>query len=270
MNLITGGTGYLGQALIPRLRGKVRVLDRNEEKLAMLKERYPNIEVLVGDVSDGWTVERAMKGVDNVFHLAAMKHIGLAEKNVLECISSNIIGSGNIVSQSLLTKPRMVIGISTDKAAQVKGIYGASKLCMEGLFMEADGFNTDTKYRIVRYGNVLWSSGSVLCKWKEAIEKKKPITVTNPESTRFYWTIDQAIDHIFECIKKSKNATPYIPKMKAIALGDLAEAMMEKYGETKVIYSTLSNADNMHETMDGKVFSNQVPRYNKREIMKLI
>ena len=270
MILITGATGYLGQALIPRLKGKIRVLDRNEEKLAMLREKYPQIEIVVGDISNEWIVKKAMQGIDEVYHLAAVKHIGLAEKNVFECINSNIIGSLNILSESLNIRPKMVIGISTDKAAQVRGIYGASKLIMEGLFREAESVNPETRYRIVRYGNVLGSSGSVLPKWKEAIKRKQPMTVTNPESTRFYWTDEQAIDHIFDCIRKSKDATPYIPKMKSIMLWNLAQAVMKKYGRTKVTYTKLEGCDNLHETMDGKVFSNQVPQYTVKEIKKLI
>jgi UDP-N-acetylglucosamine 4,6-dehydratase/5-epimerase len=268
--LITGATGYLGQALIPRLRGKIRVLDRNEEKLSMLKQKYPKIEVVVGDISNEWIVKKAMQGIDEIYHLAAVKHIGLAEKNVFECVSSNVIGSLNILKESLNTKPKMVIGISTDKAAQVKGIYGASKLIMEGLFREAEEINPDTKYRIVRYGNVLGSSGSVLPKWKEAIKNKQPMTVTNPDSTRFYWTEEEAIDHIFDCIKKAKGSTPYIPEMKSIKLGDLAEATMKKYGKTQVIYTQLAGCENQHETMDGITFSNEVKHFMISEIMKKI
>ena len=269
--LVTGGCGFLGEALIPRLKGKIRVLDRDEKTLVKLKEKYPQIEIVAGDISQEWIVKKAMKGCDEIQHLSAFKHVGLAEENVFECIQSNIIGSLNILSESLNTKPKLVIGISTDKAAQVKGIYGATKMCMEGLFREAEQMNTDTKYRIVRYGNVLWSTGSVLCKWKDAIETGRPIVVTNPESTRFYWTREQAIDHIFDCIKKSKDTTPYVPKMKSIMLRDLAEAFVEKYGKnTKIVLTKLENCDNVNETVDGVIFSNQVERYTKNEIMKLI
>lgn len=270
--LVTGGTGFLGQALIPRLKGKIRVLDRDEKTLVRLKEKFPEIEIMAGDISQEWIVKKAMRGMDEIYHLAAFKHVGLAEQNVFECISSNIVGSLNILAESLNTKPDLIIGISTDKAAQVRGIYGATKMCMEGLFKEAEEMNPETKYRLVRYGNVLWSTGSVLCKWKDAIESKKPIIVTNPESTRFYWTVTQAIDHIFECIKKSKDTTPYVPKMKSIQLIDLAEAMIEVYGNknTKIITTNLEGCDNMHETVDGKIYSNEVEHYTKKEIKKLI
>jgi UDP-N-acetylglucosamine 4,6-dehydratase/UDP-glucose 4-epimerase len=268
--LVTGGTGFLGMALIPRLEGKIRVLDRNEEKLVMLKEKYKDIEMVVGDITNEWVVKKAMQGIDEVYHLAAVKHIGLAETNVYECVNSNVIGSLNILAESLNTKPRMIIGISTDKAAQVRGIYGATKLIMEGLFREAESANPDTEYRIVRYGNVLGSSGSVLPKWKEAIQNREPITITNPESTRFYWTVEQAIDHIFDCLSESTDSIPYIPRMKSIRLGDLAEATLKKYGKTKVIQTQLDGCDNLHETMCGKIFSNEVEKFSIDEITELI
>lgn len=270
MILITGGVGFLGQTLLKRLKGDIRILDRDEKSLAMIKQKFPDVEIMCGDISREWDVKRAMKGVDEVYHLAAFKHVSLAEKNVFECVNSNVIGSLNILAESLNTHPSLVVGISTDKAAQVKGIYGATKLCMEGLFKEAELANPDTRYRIVRYGNVLYSTGSVLCKWKDNILNQLPITITNPDSTRFYWTSEQAVDHIFECINDSEDATPYVPDMKAVRLGDLAEAMMLKYGKTEAIYTKLEGCDNLHETMDGVTFSNEVERYTIEEIKELI
>ena len=173
--LVTGGSGFLGVPLCKRILekgGKVRVLSRDEGKLIELKQQS-DVEILTGDISDKFEVKQAMVGVDGVFHLAASKHVGLAELQVRECIKTNTIGSMNILEESLETKPEFVLSISTDKAAQVAGVYGATKLLMERLHQQFERINKDTKYRIVRYGNVLYSTGSVLCKWKELLQQIK-------------------------------------------------------------------------------------------------
>ncbi len=269
--LITGGSGFLGNALIERLWNdgyrNLRVVSRNEGNLVKLKEKYPEIEIVTGDIASNFVAGKVTKDVDGVFHLAAMKHIGLAEDNVMECIHSNILGTFNILKNS--TDCDFVIGISTDKAAQVSGVYGATKMLMEKLFKEFESFNSP-KYRIVRYGNIIYSTGSVLCKWKDKMQKGETINLTDPNSTRFYWTVEQAIDLIMECLEKATDSTPYIPKMKSIRLGDLVAAMLKKYGNTKVNIIGLQPGENLHETMDGKVFSNEVERYSQEEISKMI
>lgn len=271
MILISGGSGYLGEALIKRLYpSPIRVVSRNEGKLIELKEKFPDIEIITGDIADEWTVKKAMQGIDEVYHLAAYKHVGLAEKDSMQCINSNIIGSLNILKESFITKPKFIIGISTDKAAQVSGVYGATKLLMEALFREAETINKDTKYRIVRYGNVLYSTGSVLCKWKEKILKGEDITLTDPEATRFFWTVDEAVDLIFECLNNAPNSAPIISKMKSMQMGDLLEAMMIKYGKVKVNIIGLQKGENKHETIDGKIYSNDVEQFTIKEIMDKI
>lgn len=271
MILITGGSGYLGEALIKRLYpSTIRVVSRNEGKLIELKEKFPDIEIMTGDIADEWTVKKAMQGIDEVYHLAAYKYVGLAEKDTMQCINSNIIGSMNILKESFITKPKFIIGISTDKAAQISGVYGATKFLMEALFKEAESINKDTKYRIVRYGNVLYSTGSVLCKWKDKILKGEEIILTDPEATRFFWTVDEAVDLIFECLKNALNSNPLISKMKSIKMGDLLEAMMLKYGRMNVKIIGLQKGENKHETINGKIFSNNVENFTIDEIKKKI
>lgn len=275
--LITGGSGFLGEALTKRLHDEnyqVRVMARNEGKLINLKQRFPNIEIYSGDVSDAFEVRQAMKDIDGVFHLAASKHVGLAEKFVRECIKSNTIGSLNILNQSIEQKLDFVIGISTDKAAQVAGVYGASKLLMERLFKQFEFINPDCNYRIVRYGNVLYSTGSVLCKWKESIENKHQCIVTDSNATRFYWTVDQALDLIFDCLSKSENSDPFCPSMKSIKIEDLLRAMYIKYGEGNYIEPKiigLQSGENMHERIiENGPYSNEVEKFSIQEITELI
>lgn len=276
--LVTGGSGFLGKPLIKRLLqdgAKVRTLARDEGKLIELKQMFPSVEILTGDVADMIDVKQAMKGVDGVFHLAASKHIGLAEKQVRECTRSNTIGSLYILEESLNNNLEFVLGISTDKAAQVSGVYGASKLLMERLFKQFEQLNEKVDYRIVRYGNVLYSTGSVLCKWKELIEQGKDLIVTAPEATRFFWTVDQAIDLIYNCLENCDDSTPYVPEMKGMSIGNLLEAMIQKYSPNgtrpNVNVIGLQPGENLHEKIleDGK-FSNEVDQYTIEEIKELI
>lgn len=271
--LVTGGTGFLGELLVSKLED-VRVVARNEGKLIALKEKYPHIEIMTGDIADPWVAKKAMLGVQGVYHLAAFKHVGLAESDVFQCVSSNVQGSWNILNESLQTKPEFVIGISTDKAAQVSGVYGATKLLMERLFEETERLNPETKYRIVRYGNVLYSTGSVLTKWREKIVKNEEITVTDTDATRFFWTREQALSLIDECLAKAPNAKPWVPEMKAMKIGELLRAMVLEYNLdydlTKIKVIGLQPGENMHETMDGKVFSNDVEMYTLEEIRELV
>jgi UDP-N-acetylglucosamine 4,6-dehydratase/5-epimerase len=276
--LVTGGSGFLGVPLVGRILnsgGKVRVLSRDEGKLIDLKQKYPEIEILNGDIADWFEVKQAMKGVNGVFHLAASKHVGLAEKTVRETIKSNTIGSLNILENSFDKGLEFIIGISTDKAAQVAGVYGASKLLMERLFTQFERLNSDVDYRIVRYGNVLYSTGSVLCKWKELIENNQELIVTEPSATRFFWSVDQALDLIYDCLNNAKDSSPFIPSMRAMSIENLLEAMYVKYmpegGSRQIKTIGLQPGENLHERIleDGPD-SSQAIQYTVEEILPLI
>lgn len=277
--LVTGGSGFLGVKLIERLVShghSVRTIARNEGNLIKLKEQFPTIEIFCGDISNLFSVEQFMNCEFNgLFHLAAFKHVTLAEQFTFECINSNITGSVNILDSASRHNPKFIIGISTDKAAQVKGVYGASKLCMERLFTQYEKLYPEIKYRIVRYGNILYSTGSVLCKWKELIKQGKEITVTDLNATRFFWTIDQAVDLIFDCINQSENSAPFVPEMKAIKMVDLLNAMVYKYHEGKngiaINKIGLQPGENLHEKiLESGPYSNEVPLYEFDEILTLI
>ncbi len=276
--LVTGASGFLGQALIKKLISmgcKINALSRNEGKLIELKNERHVIDIFPGDVADDWIVKRAAQGCSGIFHLAAFKHVTMAEQNAIQCISSNIQGSFNVCDTAMkYNSIKFVIGISTDKAAQISGVYGATKRLMEKTFQEFEISDKYTAYRIVRYGNVLYSTGSVLCKWKKLLQDGKDITVTNPESTRFYWTREQAIDLIFQCLDKGISAAPYVPEMKGIRLGNLAKGMVAKYGKSNynaVKINKLESSENLHEKIleDGK-YSNEVEQYTIDEITEMI
>lgn len=277
--LVTGGAGFLGQELIARLEAagctNIVTISRNEGKLVALKEKFPFVKIIPGDIADPYCAEKAVQGVDAIFHLAAFKHVGLAEQNVRECVLGNVTGTMNILELTRKYPIEFILGISTDKAAQVSGVYGASKLLHERLFTDYEKMNPGTKYRTVRYGNVLYSTGSVLCKWKDRLQNDEEVIITDPEATRFYWTVDQAIDLIFDCLDNAQDSQPYVPEMKSMAVGDLLEAMIRKYlpeGNTpKVKKIGLQPGENFHEVIvEGGPNSSQVERFTIEEIMELV
>lgn len=277
--LITGGAGFLGQELIARLEAagctNIVTISRNEGKLVALKEKFPFVKIIPGDIADPYCAEKAVQGVDAIFHLAAFKHVGLAEQNVRECVLGNVTGTMNILELTRKYPIEFILGISTDKAAQVSGVYGASKLLHERLFTDYEKMNPGTKYRTVRYGNVLYSTGSVLCKWKDRLQNDEEVIITDPEATRFYWTVDQAIDLIFDCLDNAQDSQPYVPEMKSMAVGDLLEAMIRKYlpeGNTpKVKKIGLQPGENFHEVIiEGGPNSSEVERFTIEEIMELV
>lgn len=267
--LVAGGSGYLGTALIGRLisMGKTNIVAvaRNEASLVILKEKYPCVEIIVGDISDKWIVKKAMKDADDVFVLSALKHVGLAEREVKSCITTNIIGCMNMVDESLITKPNIFMFISTDKSSQPMGVYGCSKKIGEKLIEEAERINPSTKYFCVRYGNVWASNGSLATKWKPKMMRGEEVILTDPEASRFFFTVDEAVDLIFECIEKSGNSNPFVANMKAVKMQIVLEACMETWGIAPVKTIGLQPGENKVETMDGVTFSDQVSQFTKQE-----
>jgi len=279
LHFVTGGSGFLGGKVIERILGmggNVITLSRNEGKLIELNQKYPQIEIATGDICDPIDVHQSIKNVDGgVFHLAAFKHVGLAEKYARECTRSNVTGSLNVLEASVMQGCDFNLGISTDKAVQVSGIYGATKCLMEGLYHQFQENYPDTKFRQVRYGNVLYSTGSVLCKWKDLLQRGEEVIVTDPDATRYFWTLDSAVDLIFECLAVSNTPDPYVPEMKSMRVGDLLTAMANKYlpkdKELKVKEIGIQPGENFHEKVhaDGKN-SSEAEKFTIEEIMELI
>ncbi len=270
---IFGASGFLGVELVKHLyeRDPIVAVGRNESQLVALKEKFPGIEIIVGDIADPWTVKKAMKDAYEVHVLSALKHVGIAEKDVHSCMQTNVVGLMNIIQESYITKPKVLMFISSDKAAQGTGVYGMSKKIGEKLMEEAETINPETKYRTVRYGNVIYSSGSVLCKWRDKMLKGEEVIVTDPTATRFFWPVQEAINLIFDCIEHSTSAKPTVTGMKSIQIGDLLEAMMDKYGRVPVKVIGLQPGENMHEIIaDGIPDSFHSERFTKEEISKLI
>jgi len=274
--LVTGGSGFLGTCLIKRIinqGGRVRVIARNEGNLISLKQLFPTIEIITGDIYDICIVRKALIDVNAIFHLSAFKHVTLAEEQSRQCVYSNIYGTLNLLNVIDGKQLDFMLSISTDKAAQVVGVYGATKLLMERLIEEFEKDNPQIQQRIVRYGNILYSTGSVLNKWKKLLQQGQELIVTDLNATRFFWSVEQAVDLIFECLENAKDSSLYCPEMKATRINALLMAMYAKYGVGKLKYKEigLQVGENLHEkVLNEGPYSNEVEQYSVSELIKMI
>jgi UDP-N-acetylglucosamine 4,6-dehydratase/UDP-glucose 4-epimerase len=231
---ISGGCGSLGSSVVARIlkteARRIVVYDNNQSGLVELERRYrdPRLRFFVGDVRDLPRLRRGLEGCDVAFHCAALKIVTSCEYNPMEAIKTNVLGSQNFVEACLDVVPEIAIGVSTDKACSPLNLYGATKLCMERLFIAANQYKgaRKTVFSCVRYGNVLGSADSVIEVWIDEVKNEGKITVTDPEMTRFSIANQQAVDFIFESMKYARGSEIFIPKLKSYALKDLARAFV--------------------------------------------
>jgi len=257
--LITGGTGSLGRALTKKLLASnvdtIRIFSRNESKQIEMESDFDDIRLrfFIGDVRDSERLFSALEDVDLVFHAAALKHVPKIEYNPFESIKTNVIGSQNVIDNSLRQNVEKVICVGTDKAVSPLNTYGATKLLMEKLFVSANNYiNSEkhkTKFVAVRYGNVLGSSGSVIPKFIDMIKKGKPISVTDAKMTRFTITMNDALEFILNATVAGKGSEIFIPKLKAYEMPILIEALSELCGKTEQEISGIRPGEKLHETL---------------------
>ena len=231
--LVTGGTGSFGTAMVQRLLAdfgpkKVIVFSRDEQKHYQMQQQIqdPRVRFFVGDVRDRDRLRRAFDGVNIVFHAAAMKHVPLAEYNPIEAIRTNITGAENVIDAALDRGVEKVVALSTDKAVSPVNLYGATKLCMEKLFVAANSYRGahGTSFVLVRYGNVVGSKGSVVPLFMSQ-KAKGEITLTDPRMTRFWITMDQALDLCLYAAAAGRGGEVFVPQIPATDLATLAEAI---------------------------------------------
>ena len=270
--LITGGTGSLGRALTKRLLAEkvdvIRIFSRNENKQVTMQSEFNDdrLRFLIGDVRDLPRLQRALEGIDIVFHTAALKHVPIIEYNPFEAINTNVIGSRNVIEACLSENVDRVVGVGTDKAVSPLNTYGATKLLMEKLFTTASNYldkdKHKTKFISLRYGNVLGSSGSVIPKFIQQIKSNQKITITDPKMTRFSITMDEALDFILESTISGKGSEVFITKLRAYKIDDVKVALQElidNTGEEKIpvrqgekFHETLINTDEMRTTLESE------------------
>ena len=232
--LITGGTGSFGQTCVKfLLKHKVKkivIFSRDELKQFEMSNKFNNskLRFLLGDVRDRDRLELATKQVDIIIHAAALKQVPAAEYDPMEFIKTNIYGAENVISASIENNVKKVIALSTDKAANPVNLYGATKLCSDKLFINANNLSGKggTKFSVVRYGNVVGSRGSVLPYFKSLVSKNvKSLPVTDERMTRFWITLDYGVKFVLNSIDIMVGGELFVPKIPSIKIVDLVKAL---------------------------------------------
>jgi FlaA1/EpsC-like NDP-sugar epimerase len=237
--LVTGAAGSVGQELVRQLLklnpAEVRALDNNETELFFLGERHRNnhdLSVYLGDVRDEGKLEDACLGVDIIFHAAAFKHVGLSEYNPFDAVQTNILGVKNLLRAALRQKVERVIFTSSDKAVHPTNVMGTTKLLGERLITAASLSNLKSPRRFasVRFGNIIASRGSVIPIFADQIRRGGPVTVTDPNMTRFFMTNAEAVKLVLEACTMICGGEVFVTKMPVMRISDLAQAMIALLG----------------------------------------
>lgn len=230
---ITGGTGSLGKALLHFFQHEghhdLTVYSRDEVKQTDLKREFPFVNFMLGDVRDYDRLYMAMRGHDTIIHAAAYKQVPSSEANVDEAIATNVIGSLNVARAAIWNNAAYVVGISTDKACQPVNAYGATKSLMEKLFQQANEWTDSTIFNLVRYGNVLDSRGSVVPLFRKQLREGR-VTMTDPYMTRFWMTIEQAVNLVWDALdpmSRAQDGAIIVPQARASTMATLLEAVAE-------------------------------------------
>ena len=262
--LITGGTGSFGNAVLKRFLttdiGEIRIFSRDEKKQDDMRHEYQSaypeyankLKFYIGDVRDIASVRNAMHGVDYIFHAAALKQVPSCEFFPMEAVRTNVIGTDNVLTAAIEAGVKVIIGLSTDKAAYPVNAMGTSKAMMEKVIVAKSRTVSPEKTKIccTRYGNVMCSRGSVIPLWIEQIKSGKPITVTEPKMTRFIMALEEAVDLVLFAFENGVSGDILVQKAPACTIETLAQAVKELFGskdEIKVI--GIRHGEKMYETL---------------------
>ena len=266
--LITGGTGSFGNAVLNRFLTtnhfcEIRIFSRDEKKQDDMRNIIKNdkLKFFIGDVRDRSSIDRAMKDVDYVFHAAALKQVPSCEFFPLEATKTNVFGTQNLIDSAIAHGVKKVICLSTDKAAYPINAMGISKALMEKVAIASARDITNTIVCLTRYGNVMASRGSVIPLFVNQIKQNLPITITDPKMTRFFMSLDEAVDLVLFAFENGRPGDLFVNKAPAGTIGDLAEALQRicnKRTEVRVIgtrhgeklYETLCTREEMIKAED--------------------
>jgi len=233
--LITGGTGSLGKALTREILDnhdvrRLIIFSRDELKQLEMRRQFeddPRLRFFIGDIRDLKRLQRAFHGVDYVIHAAALKQVDTAEYNPFEYIETNVRGSQNVIDASIDSGVKKVVALSTDKASSPINLYGATKLCADRLFISGNHYaaSYDTRFCVVRYGNVSGSRGSIVPIWRQLAAEGKSLPLTDTRMTRFWITLPQAVKFVLDSFEMMAGGELYVPRIPSIRITDLAEAI---------------------------------------------
>lgn len=278
--LVTGGTGFLGRALVKEILkcepASVRIFSRDEVKhhaVQQLLINHPHnhkVRHLIGDVRDYPRLQRALENVDIVIHAAALKRLDILEYNVSESINTNILGTLNVVNAALANHVEKVIFVSSDKACSPINTYGACKFIGEKIFTETDYSrgNKKTIFTSVRYGNVLESTGSVIPFFESKIKSGQKIPLTDSRMTRFIISEQQALTLIFEALRYGVGGEVFVPILPAFKIVDLIEILMEKHQvRNEIEHIGIRPGEKIHEQL---MNDSEVPRAYRFKDMYII
>ena len=254
--LLTGGTGSFGQKFIEIMLNKykpkaIRIFSRDELKQWEMAKKFNNngrLRFFIGDIRDKNRLERAMDGVDIVVHAAALKQVPACEYNPFEAVKTNILGAQNIIEAAIDHNIEKVMAISTDKAVNPVNLYGATKMCMEKLFVAANAYVGEkrrTKMACTRYGNVIGSRGSVIPLFKKQSSTGK-ITMTDKRMTRFWLTLEQGVEFVIKSMEMMYGGEVFIPKIPSMKIIDLAKTIAPK---CKIKFIGIRPGEKIHECL---------------------
>jgi UDP-N-acetylglucosamine 4,6-dehydratase len=252
--LVTGGTGSFGKAFVGRLLSmkdvkKVIVFSRDELKQFEMQEIYKSekLRYFLGDVRDYNRLEQVTYDVDIVVHAAAMKQIPAAEYNPMEAIKTNILGAENVIKAAIYNNVSKVVALSTDKAANPANLYGATKLCSDKLFVAGNlmAGKRETRFSVVRYGNVLGSRGSVIPFFLEKA-KTGEIPITDPRMTRFWLSLDQGVDFVISSLHRMTGGEIFVPKIPSFKVTDVASVVAPNIKQQTI---GIRHGEKLHEVM---------------------
>jgi UDP-N-acetylglucosamine 4,6-dehydratase len=236
--LVTGGTGSIGSAIVEALLAQrpavVRIISRDDTKQFELAQRHRGetaLRMLIGDVRSRERLQRAMSGIEVVFHAAAMKHVPACEFNPFEATETNVRGTQNVVEAAIDAGVDRVLTISTDKAVDPSNVMGATKLLAERLMSAAEIYKgpVRTRFASVRFGNVIGSRGSLIPLIRGQVARGGPVTITDPEMTRYLMPIADAVRLCFVAVERMSGGEVFILKMPRVRTGDLIEVLVEAY-----------------------------------------
>jgi UDP-N-acetylglucosamine 4,6-dehydratase len=266
--LITGGTGSFGNAVLNRFLGtdeftEIRIFSRDEKKQDDLRKKvnHPKVKFYLGDVRDKHSVDTVMRGVDYVFHAAALKQVPSCEFFPMQAVRTNVLGTENVLDSALQHGVKRVVTLSTDKAVYPINAMGISKAMMEKVMVAKSRNSSSTLMCGTRYGNVMASRGSVIPLFVKQIKEGKPITITDPDMTRFMMTLESAVELVWYAFKNANPGDIFVQKAPAATIDTLARALKELYradNEIKFIgtrhgeklYESLINREDMMNAED--------------------
>ncbi len=255
--LITGGTGSFGKKLVEIILKnyepkRLIILSRDELKQFEMQQvfsedNYPSIRYFLGDIRDKDRLYRAFEGVDIVVHAAALKQVPALEYNPFEAVQTNILGAQNIINAAIDKGVKKIIALSTDKAVAPANLYGATKLCMEKLFLAANAYagTHDTRFSLVRYGNVVGSRGSVIPLFLKQKDNGK-LSVTDQRMTRFWITLEEGVKLVLNGLHVMKGGEIFIPKIPSARITDMCNAIAP---EREVEFIGIRPGEKLHETL---------------------